>query len=106
MYDSHDSPAGAGKVLNSGCLHTTGKSWSSVTTIPDTRRVKGSSSYSQTRQNFGIRGFGMATPQKRAKTMTMNGLRREEMKEEGVSAAIIWPAVTEKSSVISTTKNW
>jgi len=67
------------------------------------RRVKGSSWYSQARQKPGICGFGIATPQKRAKTMMTKGLRRTAMKVLGVRAEIVWPRVTEKISVIRVT---
>ena len=70
------------------------------------RRVKGSNSYNQTLQNLGIKGLGTVTPQKRANVMMIKGLRRTAMNGDGVSAAIIWPNVTEKSSVTSTMKNW
>ena len=38
--------------------------------------------------------------------MMTKGLRRAEMKDEGVIAASIWPRVTEKSSVVRIMRSW
>ena len=45
--------------------------------------------YSQERQNPGICGAGMVTPQKRAKVMMMKGFSSIDMKEDGVRAEIV-----------------
>jgi len=89
------------KWFSSRSVHTTGKPCSSVDTSPATRRVKGTSSYSQ-RQKPGIWGLGMVTPQKREKTTMTKGFMRTAMKVLGVRAEMVWPRVTEKSSVTRT----
>lgn len=82
------------------------RSWSSVDIIPPMRRVNGSSWYIQARQNPGIEGAGMVTPQKSEKRIMMKGFMREEMNALGVKAAIAWPRVTEKNSSIMIIRYW
>lgn len=65
--------------------------------------MNGSNWYNHARQKLGICGFGIVTPQNKAKVMITNGFMRTAMNVEGVSAAIVWPMVTEKSSVTRTT---
>ncbi len=73
--------------------------------MPPISLVNGSSWYSQALQNFGICGWGIVTPQKRANVMIRKGLRSMAIKLLGVQAEIIWPRVTEKSSVIRMIRN-
>ena len=76
------------------------RSCSSVDIIPPMRHLKGLSWYIHARQNPGMEGTGMVTPQKREKRIMMKGFMREEMNALGVSAAMAWPNVTEKNSSI------
>src|SRR5271170_6960803 len=87
-------------MASSEGVQVTFRSWSSVDIIPPMRRVNGSSWYIQARQNPGMEGTGMVTPQKREKRIMMKGFMREEMNALGVSAAMAWPNVTEKNSSI------
>ena len=50
--------------------------------------MNGSSWYIHARQNPGMEGAGMVTPQKREKRIMMKGLIKEEMNALGVRAAI------------------
>jgi hypothetical protein len=52
---------------------------------------------SHARQNPGISGRGIVTPQKRLKVIIKGGVRRLAMNAFGVSAAIICPNVIEKN---------
>lgn len=71
---------------------------------PDIIRVKGSSGYIQTRQNSGISGAGIVTPQKSENNTNRNGLIIPATEMDGERAAIPCPRVTAKHSTVKIIK--
>src|SRR5271169_5746461 len=66
-YSPQVCPTGGLKMASSFGVQVTSRSCSSVAIIPPMSLVKGSSWYIHERQNSGIDGAGMVTPQNSAK---------------------------------------